>query len=165
MPGPLSVMLNFHCLPSATQAMRISPSVLSVYLMALESRFWNTCWMRVGSVMTVGKEFTMLTAIFFGGASRSITSRTSRFRSTAMIVSFTRPTREYCKIPSIRPSMRRTRLVNRRMRSEEHTSELQSQSNLVCRLFLSKKKLMAQGVQYHSLAIDNHHIFESTQHD
>src|SRR5438270_9242546 len=27
-----------------------------------------------------------------------------------------------------------------RMRSEEHTSELQSQSNLVCRLLLEKKK-------------------------
>src|SRR2546430_7275813 len=27
-------------------------------------------------------------------------------------------------------------------RSEEHTSELQSQSNLVCRLLLEKKKLM-----------------------
>src|SRR5688572_30881002 len=28
-----------------------------------------------------------------------------------------------------------------RLRSEEHTSELQSQSNLVCRLLLEKKKL------------------------
>src|SRR5688572_33497624 len=30
--------------------------------------------------------------------------------------------------------------VIRRLRSEEHTSELQSQSNLVCRLLLEKKK-------------------------
>src|SRR5688572_31707481 len=30
-----------------------------------------------------------------------------------------------------------------RLRSEEHTSELQSQSNLVCRLLLEKKKLYA----------------------
>src|SRR2546430_7850516 len=30
--------------------------------------------------------------------------------------------------------------VVRRARSEEHTSELQSQSNLVCRLLLEKKK-------------------------
>src|SRR2546427_11640164 len=29
---------------------------------------------------------------------------------------------------------------NDRLRSEEHTSELQSQSNLVCRLLLEKKK-------------------------
>src|SRR5438270_13550036 len=32
------------------------------------------------------------------------------------------------------------RLRNARARSEEHTSELQSQSNLVCRLLLEKKK-------------------------
>src|SRR5688572_31588092 len=31
-------------------------------------------------------------------------------------------------------------LVRSRLRSEEHTSELQSQSNLVCRLLLEKKK-------------------------
>src|SRR2546430_6877924 len=31
----------------------------------------------------------------------------------------------------------------RRIRSEEHTSELQSQSNLVCRLLLEKKKEIA----------------------
>src|SRR2546430_13537303 len=30
--------------------------------------------------------------------------------------------------------------ICRRVRSEEHTSELQSQSNLVCRLLLEKKK-------------------------
>src|SRR2546427_6650927 len=30
----------------------------------------------------------------------------------------------------------------RRTRSEEHTSELQSQSNLVCRLLLEKKKVV-----------------------
>src|SRR2546427_9428873 len=30
-----------------------------------------------------------------------------------------------------------------KVRSEEHTSELQSQSNLVCRLLLEKKKIMA----------------------
>src|SRR2546430_6928748 len=34
----------------------------------------------------------------------------------------------------------RRALAARRRRSEEHTSELQSQSNLVCRLLLEKKK-------------------------
>src|SRR2546430_5472967 len=34
-----------------------------------------------------------------------------------------------------------------RRRSEEHTSELQSQSNLVCRLLLEKKKNMATELQ------------------
>src|SRR2546430_7987049 len=33
-----------------------------------------------------------------------------------------------------------SREIGRRSRSEEHTSELQSQSNLVCRLLLEKKK-------------------------
>src|SRR2546427_6663321 len=33
-----------------------------------------------------------------------------------------------------------TRALRARLRSEEHTSELQSQSNLVCRLLLEKKK-------------------------
>src|SRR2546430_4031271 len=37
-----------------------------------------------------------------------------------------------------------------RGRSEEHTSELQSQSNLVCRLLLEKKK--------HNLQLDDHLI-------
>src|SRR2546430_11421752 len=31
-------------------------------------------------------------------------------------------------------------------RSEEHTSELQSQSNLVCRLLLEKKKILLTGI-------------------
>src|SRR2546430_9731598 len=37
-----------------------------------------------------------------------------------------------------------------RKRSEEHTSELQSQSNLVCRLLLEKKKNQRHG--YHATA-------------
>src|SRR2546430_4766125 len=38
----------------------------------------------------------------------------------------------------------RERLLQGGLRSEEHTSELQSQSNLVCRLLLEKKKQSAQ---------------------
>src|SRR2546430_12211983 len=34
------------------------------------------------------------------------------------------------------------------LRSEEHTSELQSQSNLVCRLLLEKKKVITRSVCY-----------------
>src|SRR2546430_11844404 len=41
-----------------------------------------------------------------------------------------------------RPGIRQARVRRRgRARSEEHTSELQSQSNLVCRLLLEKKKI------------------------
>src|SRR2546427_5688621 len=43
--------------------------------------------------------------------------------------------RRGCRLPS--SPTRTCRLV----RSEEHTSELQSQSNLVCRLLLEKKKI------------------------
>src|SRR2546427_11656879 len=38
------------------------------------------------------------------------------------------------------PSSHRSGVATVRTRSEEHTSELQSQSNLVCRLLLEKKK-------------------------
>src|SRR5256886_8132132 len=34
--------------------------------------------------------------------------------------------------------------LERMLRSEEHTSELQSQSNLVCRLLLEKKKFLVR---------------------
>src|SRR5690606_39822051 len=40
-------------------------------------------------------------------------------------------------VPHNRTARSRTRLANR---SEEHTSELQSRENLVCRLLLGKKK-------------------------
>src|SRR5688572_31025360 len=38
-------------------------------------------------------------------------------------------------------------LVAPQLRSEEHTSELQSQSNLVCRLLLEKKKKLKPDMQ------------------
>src|SRR2546430_12013337 len=48
-------------------------------------------------------------------------------------------------------SSRRTERPPRRQRSrsEEHTSELQSQSNLVCRLLLEKKKKQHVRYSYH----------------
>src|SRR5256885_4439468 len=39
-----------------------------------------------------------------------------------------------------RPTLRRACSTKRSLRSEEHTSELQSPCNLVCRLLLEKKK-------------------------
>src|SRR6266478_7124359 len=41
-------------------------------------------------------------------------------------------------------------------RSEEHTSELQSQSNLVCRLLLEKKKMICAGLP---LGFSSHLVF------
>src|SRR2546430_9591438 len=45
-----------------------------------------------------------------------------------------------CTAAPTRPSSRCSRKSTAPARSEEHTSELQSQSNLVCRLLLEKKK-------------------------
>src|SRR2546430_15336254 len=49
------------------------------------------------------------------------------------------------RAPDDRHGQRRA-LGRRRLRSEEHTSELQSQSNLVCRLLLEKKKTAAADI-------------------
>src|SRR5688572_31830502 len=40
-------------------------------------------------------------------------------------------------------------------RSEEHTSELQSQSNLVCRLLLEKKKKKKKKIKYTTKTVSN----------
>src|SRR5256885_12370567 len=50
------------------------------------------------------------------------------------------PARRQTSIPSMLRRSRRTPRLWRRSRSEEHTSELQSPCNLVCRLLLEKKK-------------------------
>src|SRR2546427_8579058 len=57
------------------------------------------------------------------------------------------------RAPAGERSARRTR--RKECRSEEHTSELQSQSNLVCRLLLEKKKKNIQQQTVH-IAIDHH---------
>src|SRR2546427_12054079 len=59
--------------------------------------------------------------------------------------------------PGLRPEDVFVNLVevdkeNWSMRSEEHTSELQSQSNLVCRLLLEKKK-----IDQHVIGLSSHH--------
>src|SRR5690606_40227470 len=48
--------------------------------------------------------------------------------------------RTLCRVPLFTPQRRWTRTAITRFRSEEHTSELQSRENLVCRLLLEKKK-------------------------
>src|SRR2546430_7022856 len=47
--------------------------------------------------------------------------------------------------PAIAPPLRSSQATSR---SEEHTSELQSQSNIVCRLLLEKKKHVAYPKQH-----------------
>src|SRR2546430_4530822 len=53
-------------------------------------------------------------------------------------------------------------------RSEEHTSELQSQSNLVCRLLLEKKKITCSTQserRYQSVSSHNSLHVETKRHD
>src|SRR5256886_11172137 len=49
-------------------------------------------------------------------------------------------------------------LLSKASRSEEHTSELQSQSNLVCRLLLEKKKTTQRDHVNLSQAINGHTV-------
>src|SRR2546430_11887764 len=58
---------------------------------------------------------------------------TTLFRSTILVVLI-------LPLPSIVLDLFLAISITRNRRSEEHTSELQSQSNLVCRLLLEKKK-------------------------
>src|SRR2546430_5047611 len=56
-------------------------------------------------------------------------------------------------------------LAGTHFRSEEHTSELQSQSNLVCRLLLEKKKKVQQRVVALSHLYRQHQVADSfTRH-
>src|SRR5256886_9763783 len=54
------------------------------------------------------------------------------------------------------PSISRTEGDLPDLRSEEHTSELQSQSNLVCRLLLEKKKHSLHALLHPSHELDPH---------
>src|SRR5688572_32685332 len=68
---------------------------------------------------------------------------TTLFRSVHMLVFWReggRPLDPDSVSQRFRRLVERTGLPLIRFRSEEHTSELQSQSNLVCRLLLEKKK-------------------------
>src|SRR2546430_8169655 len=53
-----------------------------------------------------------------------------------------------CSASTAGTSSRCTGLSRKRARSEEHTSELQSQSKLVCRLLLEKKKISFCHLRY-----------------
>src|SRR2546430_6584596 len=68
--------------------------------------------------------------------------RSTLFPYTTLFRSIERPADAVDGIDHVRRSVQPAQAERRTwsMRSEEHTSELQSQSNLVCRLLLEKKK-------------------------
>src|SRR5688572_7217492 len=72
------------------------------------------------------------------GISPSTTLTFTNACSTSIIVMPS--ARNAPKLSGARSEVRRPRQAITQKRSEEHTSELQSQSNLVCRLLLEKKK-------------------------
>src|SRR5690625_6062201 len=72
------------------------------------------------------------------GVSRTV-SRTAISTGITITVTCSRPHRSSADAATITIS-RQDQAANRRTRSEEHTSELQSRGHLVCRLLLEKKK-------------------------
>src|SRR5688572_32107894 len=94
--------------------------------------------------------FVILEFFFFFQAEDGIRDLTVTGVQTCALPIFPRPTRARAgrrrhvgSRAAGNPHRRRGREIPRRRlpsRSEEHTSELQSQSNLVCRLLLEKKK-------------------------
>src|SRR5205807_9584109 len=77
----------------------------------------------------------------YSGAHRDLHSFPTR-RSSDLFAANSRP-RAATSSPTPQSCVRRTRFrpsLRTRSRSEEHTSELQSPCNLVCRLLLEKKK-------------------------
>src|SRR2546430_7724753 len=77
--------------------------------------------------------------------------RSTLFPYTTLFRSLPRPHRR----PAARPAVERGQGRDH-ARSEEHTSELQSQSNLVCRLLLEKKKKKKHSIHYQQLVICTH---------
>src|SRR2546430_13103845 len=73
-----------------------------------------------------------------GGHLRSAVAPTGARRRTCALGPYTALGRH--PRPRVQPRRSERSGSHRRLRSEEHTSELQSQSNLVCRLLLEKKK-------------------------
>src|SRR5260221_6764450 len=62
---------------------------------------------------------------------------------------------------SVRPPGRSQRERSHLTRSEEHTSELQSHSDLVCRLLLEKKKKKNTRIKYNYAHISSAHVFSA----
>src|SRR5260370_21167432 len=58
------------------------------------------------------------------------------------------PTRSLLRRNSIASAQTAPWVVDQALRSEEHTSELQSHLNLVCRLLLEKKKMFVQSAPH-----------------
>src|SRR5258706_1825181 len=68
-----------------------------------------------------------------------------------------------CRTGASRSTVSRRQRVGTRQRSEEHTSELQSLTNLVCRLLLEKKKNRVERAYERSDASAGHGVDRSRE--
>src|SRR5688572_32625211 len=81
------------------------------------------------------------TTLFRSSADQPVRSRSLLIAATGAVVNQAGSCAWVaCPTTTARGGMQPTRRNRPGLRSEEHTSELQSQSNLVCRLLLEKKK-------------------------
>src|SRR2546430_8984786 len=88
---------------------------------------------------------------------------TTLFRSPRLTADASdRGDRRRVRLAVVRHGVRRDYNRGETGRSEEHTSELQSQSNLVCRLLLEKKRITARVVWHKetsdALPASQHHM-------
>src|SRR5206468_11358652 len=84
------------------------------------------------------------TTLFRSPTSASVMTRTTRANSSSLQIPLFPPAASSCSIAItillLLPTTPEAAGGNSGIRSEEHTSELQSRSDLVCRLLLEKKK-------------------------
>src|SRR3712207_8740959 len=100
---------------------------------------------------TRARDSSMITSCFFLMIRRpprsTLFPNTTLFRSSAPVIGPDEPVRRLIRVPGVDPAAARDRVapyawvVVAVLRSEEHTSELQSRQYLVCRLLLEKKKM------------------------
>src|SRR5689334_17171848 len=150
----LDVLLREHSLTRAAKALDVSQPALSKTLARLRRYFTDPLFVRVGLRMEPTAK-----ALALQGSIESILERVRALRSehVAFDPATSSRTFSFCVVdagvikllpplvklllgqaPRVR--LRTVQLDAQQLRSEEHTSELQSQFHLVCRLLLEKKK-------------------------
>src|SRR5260370_3375070 len=84
---------------------------------------------------------------------------TTLFRSTLAFAAIL-AVLAFCEINNFRTPDMVSRKRVRSSRSEEHTSELQSHLNLVCRLLLEKKKIKQNDIHVSMFDLDYNYVFQ-----
>jgi len=101
-PGPLSTTSMTNSWFRLNMLILITPSFLSLYLMALETRFCNTWCRRIGSKKASATWISVNTWMSFGGEQKATTSSTNFSKSIISGWFDFLPAIVCCKIPSTR---------------------------------------------------------------